>query len=53
LSKQLLLVVVSSVVFQLVLAITLSIGVNPNLLKLVTAVFVLLIVGITKFRKAI
>ncbi len=53
LSKQLLLVIVSSTIFQLVLAITLSIGVNPNLLKLVTAVFVLTIVAITKFRKAI
>lgn len=53
LSKQLVLVIASSIIFQLVLAITLSIGVNPNLLKLVTAVFVLLIVGITKFRKAI
>jgi len=53
LAGQLILVVLSSIVFQLVLAVTLSIGVNPNLLKLVTAVFVLLIVGITKFRKAI
>jgi putative ABC transport system permease protein len=50
---QLILVVASSIIFQLVLAITLSIGVNPNLLKLVTAVFVLMIVAITKFRKAI
>jgi len=34
LSKQLLLVVASSIIFQLVLAVTLSIGVNPNLLNL-------------------
>ncbi|MFY7965635.1 MAG: ABC transporter permease [Chitinophagaceae bacterium] len=50
---QLILVVISSIIFQLVLAVTLSIGVNPNLLKLVTALFVLTIVAITKFRKAI
>lgn len=48
---QIILVVVSSILFQLVLAFTLSIGVNPNLLKLITASFVLLIVGITRFRK--
>ncbi len=53
LSGQLILVVVSSIIFQLVLAATLSIGVNPNLLKLITSLFVLLIVGLTKFRKAI
>lgn len=47
---QLILVVVSSIIFQLVLAITLSIGVDPNLLKLVTALFVLLIVGVTKLK---
>ena len=52
LTKQLILVVCSSIIFQLVLAVTLSLGVNPNLLKLTTALFVLLIVGITKFRKA-
>ncbi len=45
------LVIFSSVLFQLVLAFTLSIGVNPNLLKLITASFVLIIVGITRFRK--
>ena len=52
LSGQIILVVLSSIIFQLVLAITLSIGVNPNLLKLVTAVFVLSIVVLTKIRKA-
>ncbi len=50
LTKQLILVIIGSIIFQLVLAITLAIGVNPNLLKLTTALFVLLIVGITKFR---
>lgn len=52
LTKQLLLVILGSIIFQLVLAVTLAVGVNPNLLKLTTALFVLLIVGITKFRKA-
>jgi putative tryptophan/tyrosine transport system permease protein len=42
---QLLMVVGGSLVFQFVLAFTLSIGVDPNLLKLVTALFVLAIVG--------
>lgn len=42
----LLLVVAGCLLFQLVLAITLSSGVNPNLLKLVTAGFVLLIVAL-------
>ena len=53
LPKQLILVVVSSIIFQIVLAITLSIGVNPNLLKLTTALFVLIIVAVTKLRKTI
>lgn len=47
-------VIVGAVIFQLVLAFTLSIGINPNLLKLVTAVFVLLIVSLPRisFSKA-
>ena len=53
LPKQLILVVISSIIFQLVLAITLSIGVNPNLLKLTTALFVLLIVAITKLKSIV
>ena len=48
---QILMVIVSSILFQFVLAFTLSLGINPNLLKLITAVFVLFIVGITRFRK--
>lgn len=40
-----------SVLFQLVLSIALSIGINPNLLKLVTAIFVLLIVSIPRLKK--
>lgn len=47
------LVIGGAIVFQLVLAVTLSIGIDANLLKLVTAVFVLLIVSLPrlKFRK--
>lgn len=46
---QILLVLLGTIIFQSVLAITLSIGVDPNSLKLVTALFVLLIVGIPRF----
>ena len=45
----LLTVVVGAITFQLVLAFALSLGINPNLLKLVTAGFVLLIVGLPRF----
>lgn len=47
------LVIGGAIIFQLVLAVTLSIGVDANLLKLVTAVFVLLIVSLPRlnFRK--
>ena len=44
----LVLVLSGAVIFQFVLAITLSIGVNPNLLKIVTAIFVLIIVAIPR-----
>jgi putative ABC transport system permease protein len=44
----LILVLLGAVIFQFVLAITLSIGVNPNLLKVVTAIFVLLIVSLPR-----
>ncbi|WCT10128.1 ABC transporter permease [Mucilaginibacter jinjuensis] len=49
----LLMVIGGAVVFQLVLAVTLSIGIDANLLKLVTAVFVLLIVSLPRlsFRR--
>lgn len=48
------LVICGAIIFQLVLALTLSIGVDANLLKLVTAAFVLLIVSLPRlnFRKA-
>ena len=44
----LLLVLAGAIIFQLVLALTLNSGVDANLLKLVTAVFVLLIVGLPR-----
>ncbi len=44
----LLLVLGGAIIFQFVLAITLDIGVNPNLLKGVTAIFVLLIVSLPR-----
>ena len=44
----LLLVLAGCIAFQLVLAVALSLGVNPNMLKLITAVFVLTIVGIPR-----
>ncbi|POY34872.1 ABC transporter permease [Solitalea longa] len=50
---QLLFVIAGAIVFQLVLAFTLSLGIDPNLLKLLTALFVLIIVSIPQlgFRK--
>lgn len=44
----LILVLSGGVIFQMVLAVTLSIGVDANLLKLVTAAFVLLIVSLPR-----
>lgn len=45
---QILLVITGSFLFQMVLAVTLALGVDPNLLKLVTAIFVLLIVALPR-----
>ncbi len=45
-------VICGSILFQLVLAFTLSIGIDPNMLKLVTASFVLLIVIIPRLKKS-
>ena len=42
------LVLAGAIIFQLVLSITLSLGVDASLLKLVTALFVLLIVSVPK-----
>ncbi|MDB5119969.1 MAG: transporter permease [Sphingobacteriales bacterium] len=51
----LLIVVFGAVIFQLVLAFTLSVGIDATLLKLVTSVFVLLIVSLPRisFNKAV
>jgi putative ABC transport system permease protein len=46
----LLLVLSGAIIFQLVLAVTLDLGVNPSLLKIVTAVFVLLIVSLPRIN---
>ena len=43
-------VVTGSILFRLILAEALSLGLNPNYLKLVTALIVLMIVGITRFK---
>jgi len=48
---QLTVVICGSLLFQMVLAFTLSIGIDPNMLKLVTASFVLLIVIIPRLKK--
>jgi len=47
----LVLVLAGAVIFQLVLAVTLSIGVDANLLQLVTAIFVLLIVSLPRLSR--
>ncbi|MDB5109957.1 MAG: transporter permease [Mucilaginibacter sp.] len=44
------LVLGGAIIFQMVLAITLNIGVDANLLKLVTAIFVLLIVSLPRLK---
>lgn len=46
----LLLVLAGAIIFQLVLAFTLDIGVDANLLKLVTALFVLIIVSLPRLN---
>ncbi|MEZ5041758.1 MAG: hypothetical protein R2828_17820 [Saprospiraceae bacterium] len=46
--QQLLFVMLGCILFQMVLAVALSLGVNPNMLKLITALFVLAIVGIPR-----
>lgn len=48
----LILVLAGAVIFQLVLAITLELGVDANLLKLVTAGFVLVIVSLPRLKIA-
>jgi putative tryptophan/tyrosine transport system permease protein len=48
---QILLVLAGSFLFQLVLAFTLAIGIDPNYLKLVTALFVLIIVALPRISR--
>ena len=48
---QLVFIVAGGILFQMVLAVALSLGVNPNLLKLITAVFVLAIVGVPRLAR--
>ncbi|WP_242695948.1 ABC transporter permease subunit [Desertivirga brevis] len=54
-SASLLLVIIGAILFQAVLAVTLSLGVDASMLKLITAVFVLLIVSVPQllFKKAL
>ena len=49
----LILVLAGAIIFQMVLAATLTIGVDANLLKLVTAVFVLLIVSLPRLKRSL
>lgn len=48
---QILLVLAGSFLFQLVLAFTLAMGIDPNYLKLVTALFVLMIVALPRISR--
>jgi putative ABC transport system permease protein len=50
---QLVVTLCGSIIFQLVLAFTLTIGIDPNMLKLVTAAFVLFIVSIPRLRASL
>jgi putative tryptophan/tyrosine transport system permease protein len=52
-AAQLVLVILGSLLFQMVLAITLVSGVDPNLLKLVTALFVLIIVALPRLSRSL
>ena len=49
-SSQIALVIIGAIIFQAILALALSLGIDPRLLKMITALFVLAIVSITKFR---
>ena len=48
---QVLMVIVGSILFRTILAFTLTLGLNPNYLKLVTALIVLMVLSITRYRK--
>jgi putative ABC transport system permease protein len=49
--KQIILVIAGSIIFQFVLALSLQLHVDPNMLKLITALFVLLIVALPRLGK--
>jgi putative tryptophan/tyrosine transport system permease protein len=48
---QVLMVVAGSIIFRLILALVLSMGLDPNYLKLLTALTVLIVVGLTYRRR--
>jgi putative ABC transport system permease protein len=48
---QLICVVIGSVLFRVILGFTLSIGIDPLYLKLVTAVFVLAVVSLPQLKR--
>ncbi|MBS1668611.1 MAG: ABC transporter permease [Bacteroidetes bacterium] len=50
-AAQIVLVLLGSLIFQMVLAFTLAIGIDPNFLKLTTALFVLLIVALPRVSR--
>lgn len=50
---QVLLVVAGCILFRLILAFTLSLGLNPNYLKLVTALIVLFVLMVTRFKTSL
>jgi putative tryptophan/tyrosine transport system permease protein len=49
---QVLLVIAGSILFRLILAFTLSLGLNPNYLKLITALIVLAVLAATNIKKS-
>jgi len=50
---QVILVIFGSILFRMILAFTLSLGLNPNYLKLVTALIVLSVLVLTRFRTSV
>ncbi|MEP7169057.1 MAG: ABC transporter permease [Bacteroidota bacterium] len=48
---QILGVIIGTILFRLILAVALDLGLNPNYLKLITAAIVLLVVSLTRFVK--
>jgi len=51
LSAQIIGVIIGTIMFRLILAVVLDLGLNPNYLKLITAAIVLLVVSLTRFVK--